>query len=145
VQFPILIGLHRSRLLDTILLIAVILASAAILGFRCSPSIHASLFCAVLLLAMQAWYALTPAIKQIRLERNGEIFIARVGESDFVQAVPKPGAIIHPWLTVVRLQTADARTATLIATVDRKNSENLRRLRMFMRWQANFSEPNDDA
>lgn len=144
-QFPIIIGLRRSPFLDAMLLIAFILACAAILGFQCSPSIRTSLFFAVLLLAIRAWYALTPAIKQIRLERGGEIFIARVGESDFIQAGPKAGAIIHPWLTVIRLQTSDARTATLIATVDRKNSENLRRLRMFMRWQASFSEPNDDA
>ncbi|MGB4063183.1 MAG: hypothetical protein WBK19_05115 [Azonexus sp.] len=144
-QFPIIIGLHRSRLLDAMLLTAVILASAPILGLQCSPSIRTGLFFAVMLLAIQAWYALTPAIKQIRLERSGEVFIARVGESDFIQAMPKPGAIIHPWLTVIRLQTADARTATLIATVDRKNSQNLRRLRMFMRWQASFSEPHDDA
>lgn len=144
-QFPIIIGLHRSRLLDAMLLITVILASAAILYLQRSLPVRTSLLCVVLLLAIQAWYALTPAIKQIRLERSGEIFIARVGESDFVQAMPKPGAIIHPWLIVIRLLTADARTATLIATVNRKNSENLRRLRMFMRWQANFSEPNDDA
>ena len=144
-QFPIIIGLHRSRLLDAMLLITVILASAAILYLQRSLPVRASLLCVVLLLAIQAWYALTPAITQIRLERSGEIFIARVGESDFVQAMPKPGAINHPWLIVIRLLTADARTATLIATVNRKNSENLRRLRMFMRWQANFSEPNGDA
>jgi toxin CptA len=145
VQFPITIGLRRSRFLDVTLLTAVILANAAILGFQCSPSIRACLFFAVLMLAIQAWRTLTPAIKLIRLERSGEIFIARVGENDFVQATPKPGATIHPWLTIVRLTTADARTATLIAAVDRKNSENLRRLRMFMRWQANFSAPTDDA
>lgn len=144
-QFPITIGLHRSRFLDAMLLAAVILANAAILGFQCSLPIQACLFFATWLVAMQAWYALTPAINLIRLERSGEIFIARVGENDFVSAMPKPGAIIHPWLTVIRLETADAQASTLIATVDRKNSENLRRLRMFMRWQASFSEPNDDA
>lgn len=144
-QFPILIGLHRSRFLDAMLLAVVILVSAAILGFQCSLAVQGCLLFAVLLLAIQAWQALTPTIELIRLERSGEIFIARAGESDFVQAVPKPGAIIHPWLTVIRLSTEDARSATLIATVNRKNSENLRRLRMFMRWQASFSEPNDDA
>ncbi len=144
-QFPIIIGLHRSHFLDAMLLIAVNLAGAAILGFQCTLSIRICLFIAVLLLATHAWYAMTPAIKLIRLERGGEIFIERVGENEFVPATPKPGAIIHPYLTVIRLKTADAPTATLIATVDRKNSENLRRLRMFMRWQARFSVPNDDA
>lgn len=144
-QFPITIGLHRSRFLDTILVLAALSATAAILGFPCSPSIRAGLFVAVLVLAIQAWYSLTPTIKAIRLERTGEIFIARVGEGVFVQATPKPGATIHPWLSIIRLMTEDGRTATLIATVNRKNGENLRRLRMFIRWQANFSGPNDDA
>ena len=144
-QFPITIGLHRSRFLDAMFLVVTMLASAAILGFQCSLSMRACLLVAVLFLAIHAWSFLTPTIKAIRLERTGDIFIARVGKSDFVQATPKPGATIHPWLTIIRLTTDDGRTATLIVTVNRKNSENLRRLRMFIRWQANFSGPDDDA
>ncbi|MFZ2972264.1 MAG: hypothetical protein WA049_06465 [Ferribacterium limneticum] len=144
-QFPITIGLHRSRILDAMLLIITMLTNATILGFQCSDSMRAGLLIAVLVLAIQAWYALKPSIKAIRLERNGDIFIERVGEGDFVQAIPKPGATIHPWLSIIRLTTEDGRTSTLIATVNRKNSGNLRRLRMFIRWQANFSGPNDDA
>lgn len=144
-QFPIIIGLHRSRILDAMLLTAVILACAATLSLACAPLLRAGLLFVVLLLTIQAWRALTPVISSIRLERSGEIFVARVGETEFVQATPKPGATIHPWLTIIHLTTADDWTATIIATVDRKNSENLRRLRMFMRWQANFSGASDDA
>jgi toxin CptA len=145
VQFPILIGLHRSRFLDALLLMTVLLASAAIWRFQCSPPMHTALFLAILVLAAFAWRALRPTIKTIRLERNGDIFIVRTGESDFLQAVPKPGATIHPWLTIIRFTTVEEWSATLIATVDSKNAANLRRLRMFMRWQASFSGPNDDA
>ncbi|NTV71738.1 MAG: hypothetical protein HGA71_16520 [Azonexaceae bacterium] len=144
-QFPIIIGLRRSRFLDALLLIVVVLACTAIFGFQCSPAIRAILFLAVQFFAIRALYAFAPEIKQIRLERNGEIFVSRGDESEFVRATPKPGAIIHPWLTVIRFATEDSRTATLIATVDRKSSENLRRLRMFMRWQASFRATNDDA
>jgi toxin CptA len=145
VQFPITIGLHRSRFLDAMLVLAAVLAIAAILSFQCPSSVRVCLVMVVLLMTIQAWRALAPTINSIRLERNGDIFIVRVGETDFVQAHPKPGATIHPWLTIIRLAAADNRPATLLATVNRKNSQNLRCLRMFMRWQANFSELSDDV
>jgi toxin CptA len=145
VQFPIIIGLHRSRFLDVLLALAGLLAMAAILRFPGTLPVRTGLLIVIMLLTAQAWRALTPTIKSIRLERSGEIFIERVGETDFVQALPGPSATIHPWLTIIRLTATDGRPAALIATVDRKNSQNLRRLRMFMRWQAKFSGPDDDA
>ncbi|MBU1365101.1 MAG: hypothetical protein KKE51_14895 [Gammaproteobacteria bacterium] len=144
-QFPIVVGLHRSRFLDVMLLSALILACSAILSFDCASSVQGGLVFVVVLLAIQAWRALTPLIGSIRLERSGEVFVAKAGENEFVQATLKPGATIHPWLTVIRLVTADDCPATIIATVDRENRENLRRLRMFMRWQAKFSGASDDA
>lgn len=56
-----------------------------------------------------------------------------------------PGAIVHPWLTVVRLKTDGGRMCTLIATVDNLEREDFRRLRVFLRWQADFSVRGDDA
>ena len=144
-QFPIIIGLRRSRFLDAMLLIVVILASAAILSFQYSPSIRLGLLFANLALAALAWLSLRPTIKTIKLERNGDVFIMRVGEIGFLRATPRAGATIHPWLSIIRLTTEDGRTATLIATVDSPNRADFRRLRMFMRWQANFSEPTDGA
>lgn len=144
-QFPITIGLHRSRFLDVMVLMTALLASVVIQSVQSTPLIRACLFVAILILATLAWRALTPTIKTIRLERNGDIFIAHVGESDFVQATPKPGATIHPWLTVIRLITADGRSVLLIAAVDSQNKADFRRLRMFMRWQANFNGLSDDA
>jgi len=145
VQFPIIIGLHRSRILDTMLLMTVLLASAASLVFPCSTPIRVGVLLAILILATLAWRALTPTIISVRLERNGDIFVARAGEHEFVQVSPEPGATIHPWLTVIRLSTADGRSDILISAVDSQNRANFRRLRMFMRWQANFSALNDDA
>jgi toxin CptA len=99
----------------------------------------------ILILATVAWRALTPAIKAIRLERNGDIFMLRAGEHDFVQAFPGPGATVHPWLTVIRLNVAEGKSATLIAAADSQSPSDFRRLRMFMRWQANFSALGDAA
>jgi len=145
VQFPIVIGLRRSRILEAGLLIVVILAGAATLGFQCSPSVQTGLLVVNIIVAAWAWLALRPAIKEIKLERSGEISVSRVGESDFRKAILKPRATIHPMLSVIRLATEDGRTATIIATVDSQNRSDFRRLRMFMRWQANFSEPSDDV
>lgn len=144
-QFPITIGLHRSRFIDAIVLMTSLLASAAILGFPRSPLIQAALLLATWSLAMLAWRQLKPTIKAIRLERSGHLFIARPGEAEFLQAEPEPGATVHPWLTVVRLKTDDGLCTTLIAVVDSLKREDFRRLRMFLRWQAKFSAPGDDA
>lgn len=56
-----------------------------------------------------------------------------------------PSAIVHPWLTVVRLKTDGGGMCRLIATVDNLDREDFRRLRVFLRWQADFSVPDDDA
>ena len=53
-QFPMTIGLRRSRILDTVLLIVAMLVSAAILGFQASPSVRASLLVANLIVAVLA-------------------------------------------------------------------------------------------
>lgn len=48
-------------------------------------------------------------------------------------------------MTVVKLKTEEACSKALIATVDSLNRQDFRRLRVFLRWQADFSAPNDDA
>lgn len=144
-QFPINIGLRRSRILDALLLIAALLAGGISLSFQCSMSAHACLFAAILVSATLAWKSLKPSIKILRLERNGDISIARVDDGDFVRAIPMPGATLHPWLSVIRLNIEDSRSCTLIAAPDNLTGTDFRRLRMFMRWQANFSGLGDDA
>lgn len=144
-QFPITIGLHRSRFMDAIVLMMALLATAAIIGFPRAPSIQAVLLLVTWALAILAWRQLKPTIKAIRLERNGHLLIARSGETEFSPAEPEPGATVHPWLTVLRLKTEDGLCTTLIAAVDSLKREDFRLLRMFLRWQAKFSAPGDDA
>jgi toxin CptA len=145
VQFPIIIGLHRSRFMDAAVLMTALLATAAIVGFPRAHSIQAVLLLITWGLAMLAWRQLKPTIMAIRLERNGHLLIARSGETEFLPAEPEPGATVHPWLTVLHLKTEDGFCTTLIAAVDSLKREDFRRLRMFLRWQAKFSVPGDDA
>ena len=144
-QFPITIGLHRSRFLDLGLLFVALLASVAALASPQATTIQFSVCAVIWVAAGLAWRELTPKFSAIRLERSGQVFVALYGKSDFLAAEILPGATVHPWMTVVKLKTEEARSKALIATVDSLNRQNFRRLRVFLRWQAEFSAPNDDA
>jgi toxin CptA len=145
VQFPILIGLHRSRFLDIGVLAVTLVANAVVLVFPLSEVSPWALLPALWIVASIAWQKLSPKLSAIRLERDGRVLIRRVGESEFFVAELLPGVTVHPWLTIVKLKTEAGDAFFLIATVDSINRENFRRFRMFLRWQVNFSAANDDA
>lgn len=144
-QFPIMIGLHRSRFMDLGLLFVALLASVAALAFPQTTTIQFSVCAAIWVAAGLAWRELTPKFSAIRLERSGQVFVALNGKSEFLAAEILPGATVHLWMTVVKLKTEEAGSKALIATVDSLNRQDFRRLRVFLRWQAEFSAPNDDA
>lgn len=144
-QFPITIGLHRSRFLDVGVMLVALLASAATLVFPQSAAIQLLLFSAIWVAAGFAWWQLSPKLSAIRLERSGQVSIAHHGDNEFSAAELLPDATVHPWLTLVRLKIDENNFCTLIATVDTQKRQDFRRLRVFLRWQADFSGPADDA
>ena len=144
-QFPILIGLRRSRFLDLAVLMVALLASAAILWFSGTKPVQLALLFTTWALALLAWRNLKLHFQAIRLERNGHILAARAGQADFSKVEIKPLSTVHPWLTVIRLKTENGRCYTVIVTVDSLLNADFRRLRMFLRWQAHFSVPGDAA
>ena len=144
-QFPITIGLHRSHFLDAVLLLVASCAIGVSLVIRQSIALHAALVIAICLLYGLAWWQLAPKFSAIRLERSGQIFIRDNSENDFVATQLLPGATVHPWLTVTRLKTDDERCHTLIVAVGSINRQDFRRLRVFLRWQADFNVADDDA
>ncbi|WP_428828052.1 protein YgfX [Azonexus sp. IMCC34842] len=144
-QFPITIGLHRSRFLDAALLLAAFSATAAALAFRQSPLVQLAFVMATWLLFGLAWRQMSPKLSAIRLERAGQVSIRGIRESDFLATRLLPGATVHPWLTIIRLVADNGQCHTLIATVDSLNRQDFRRLRVFLRWQADFNVPDDDA
>ncbi len=142
-QFPIVCGLHRSRLLDAGVAIVALLATAAIIAFPGASWLRLLLGVAAWGLAALAWRGLTPAITAIRLERHGEVFVEVPGQAGFCHAPPEPGGIVHPWLTAVRLKTEAGGHIALIVTVDSlAGQDDFRRLRMFLRWQAGLKVPD---
>jgi len=145
VQFPIVIGLHRSRFLGAALVAVAALAGAVTLASPWLPPVRGASFAAIVIVAGLAWQRLAPRLSAIRLEQTGQIFLAATGNSEFVEAELLAGATVHPWLTVIRLKTADQGKYMLIVAVDSMKPEDFRRLRVFLRWRAEFSEPVGDA
>ena len=88
---------------------------------------------------------MSPELSAIRLERAGQISIRGIREKDFLATQLLPGATVHPWLTIIRLKADSGPRHTLIVTVDSLNRRDFRRLRVFLRWQADFNVPDDDA
>ena len=144
-QFPITIGLHRSRFLDLLVLFNALSASAAILLWPQAVGAQWLVLLATWSLAALAWRRLTPRFSVLRLERSGRISVASDSGTQFVAARLLPGASVHPWLTIIRLEMEGGQQSTLIAAVDSLKGDDFRRLRMFLRWQADFNASADDA
>lgn len=142
-QFPITIGLHRSRLLDTLIAVMALFASVSSISFPVSTGYQAALLMMVWLIAALAWHHASSDIRQIRLERNGTLSVRRHLADEFLPVSLQPGGTVHPWLIVLRFREESGNTDKLIATVDRINAQNFRILRVFLRWQAKFSGQRD--
>jgi toxin CptA len=145
VQFPILIGLHRSRFLDIVVFVIAIVASAIVLAVP-QPVISPWAFITTIwTIAAITWQELSPKLSVIRLERDGRLSVRRLGESDFLAAELLPGATVHPWLSVVKIKPATGNACIVIVAADSVNRQKFRRFRVFLRWQADFNAAHDDA
>lgn len=142
-QFPITIGLRRSRFLDRVLVAFALAASGVILAFPKPPAILGALLLAVGVLFLWSWWRLTPSLSAIRLERDGSILAANSGSSEFGQSSLPHRASVHPWLTVFRLELPGGHQHSLVLARDSMASDDYRRLRVFLRWRAQFSAVDD--
>lgn len=139
-QFPIVIGLHRSRILDGALLLLVGLVSAALLAWPAAIEIRlVNLSLAMGLGGLALWKS-KPAFSRVRLERSGLIAACFSGQAEFVALHSFPGAIVHPWGVVLRLRDEQGKNHLLLVTLDSTSRSDFRRLRVFLRWRAKFSE-----
>ena len=142
-QLPITIGLHRSCLLGRLIAVVAILGAATALAFPVMLLLRLALFVLVVLLAMLAWRQNRPSVWALRLERDGSFALAGRGDSDFIAASCLPGATVHPWLTVFRLQTEQGRRYSVVLVPDSLAAADFRRLRVFLRWRAELSSGAD--
>jgi toxin CptA len=144
VQLPITIELHRSRFLDRLLIALALLASGAILAFPKPPVLLAALLLVVGALFLWSWQRLAPTLSALRLERGGNILAAGADHSEFSESSLLPRATVHPWLTVFRLELADGRQHVIVLARDSMVGDDFRRLRVFLRWRAQFSAGDDN-
>lgn len=144
-QLPIIIGLHRSRILDAVLLLAGALAIAVWLLW---PQVFALRLAGVVLILGGLLYLrrqLEPKLGVLKMDRDGAISGAPSVNHELIPLYALPGAIVHPWLTVVRFQDDDARRYVVITTVDSMCPDDFRRFRVFLRWRVKFAEPAGGA
>ena len=137
--------MHRSRFLDMAIALAALLAFLAIVYFPAALAIKVVLIVGLSLIAMLGWNQLTPNYSAIRFDASGEVSACQHHSDSFETLTLLPGATVHHWLTIFRLQNERGQVRTVIATVDSLNAENFRQLRVYLRWLANFSEQDDDA
>ena len=138
-QFPIVVGLRRSRVLT---LATVATALVGILSVSVVPwplVIRIMLGAVTALVAIQVIRALSPRVETLRIDGDGHLTCQATGASGFVPAHLLPGATVHPWLTVLRLAIED--DAWLLVVVPGSVApEEFRRLRVWLRWRAVVSD-----
>lgn len=144
-RFPILIELRRSRFLDVALVLTTLSSSLAVIAFPREMAIQAAMLLALWLAAGLAYRGLSLRATTLRLEQGGSISLRLAGADAFASAEVLPGALVHPWLSVVRLKCADSRNCKVIVAVDSLKQEEFRRLRVFLHWRAAVSAPGDGA
>ena len=144
-QLPITIGLHRSRFIGRVLLIATALAVVAVFFTPLDLEFRLALTACIFVAVLVAWYRLSLPMPVIRLEPDGSIRLFSKLNGEVGAARLLPGVIAHPWLTVFRLRQESGDTVVLIATVDSMTPQDFRRLRIFLRWRASFKPADEDV
>lgn len=143
-QFPISIGLRRSRFVDGALFAVTALALTGVALTPWAPFRLLLVGGATLLAALVAAYSATPRIRTLRIDNDGRISCQMTGRAEFIEMHLLSGATVHPWLTVLRL--ADEQHAYRVILVpDSVAPEDFRRLRVWLRWRLEVSADSDAA
>jgi len=144
VQFPITIGLRRSFLLSTGFVMTHGLA-LLVVWMPDWPAVLSGLISAtILLVAWHGWRAIDLSGWQLRLLSDGHLECQAPADKNFMPVVLLPRATAHPWLTVLRIEQMGKIRAIVVA-LDSAGQEDRRRLRLWLRWRAEFSSVVSDV
>lgn len=143
-QFPITIGLHRSFLLSICMLGFHGIALLAVLCL--SWSVWCLALVAVLLVcsSVWTWRQLEPPLQAVRLHGSGGVDCRLAGENCWQEAEIKPGATVHPLMLVLTMERAE-RPYRLTLAYGSASADELRQLRLFLRWRAVSAVRDDDV
>ncbi len=145
-QLPIHIGLHRSRLLARVSIFIGGLALCFLYFFLRSTAAFAVFSALTLALLAGVFGQSRMPVRALSLKRDGLIEVCLAGETDYCPASVLDGALIHPWLTVFRveIQSMPRRVYSVVLLTDSLSAENFRQLRVFLRWNTlNLSEAGE--
>ena len=136
-QFPIVIGLHRSRFLGSLILVAAFAGSVAIFSWSPPILVRLAVLAAIAGATALAWRRTAPPCSELWLERDGTLAVRYIAGGEFVPVEQLPGGFAHPWLAVVRWRDAAGGVKALTVAVDSAKPADFRRLRLFLRWAGN--------
>lgn len=142
-QFPITIGLHRSFFLIGGYLLAHALALVVVWLPEWPVLVSSGLAALVVVFALMGWRKISPANLHLRLLATGHLECA-VSSDAYAPALLLPGATVHPWLTVLRIEHTGKSRVILVAP-DSASREDRRRLRVWLRWRADFNSSAGDG
>lgn len=131
-QFPIFIGLHRSRVLLFLLFFIYFLAALGVLLVAWPLLLRLALVLVAGFLGISAWRRLRLLPRYLALYGDGRLELGEE-EGRLRQVTLLPGAVLLPWLCVFHYEDEGVvNTFTLLW--DAADQENLRRLRLWLRW-----------
>ena len=133
-QFPIVIGLHRSILLSILLVLMHAVAAACLVVLPWPWLLRGVLLLAV---CCSLGYALrSPGIVGLRLAARDRLECLRAN-GDHVSATVLADSTVFSRLIVLRLRVGEeARVSSLVLLPDQMPAEQFRVLRLWLRWHA---------
>ena len=142
-QFPITIGLHRSRFWRRGLIGLALLAFGLGWFFPVVWPLRLAYWCLVAGLFGLAWRSsgLVGAGHCLRLQATGELYFLQGGQAldDATAVSVLASSVVHPWLSVLHLKAPTGERHNLVLWPDSLNPDDFRRLRVFLRWRLAFS------
>jgi toxin CptA len=145
VQFPITIGLRRSRFQVFFLGVLTLVAVLVCLLAPWSMLVQGALIVSLLLLALGAARRLDNPLLGLLLTKEGRLSVRFRGKDEsYFPVTVLPGTTVHLWLTVLRMQY-EAHPLTLLITPDCLAADDFRRLRVWLKWRAIFGETDGAA
>lgn len=145
-QFPIEIGLRRSFLLDVFVILLVLGAALLTIFYPRGFILQFGLLTLVLVLGWHAWRSLSPPFAALRLYKDGRIEVLLAGANQFTAASLHGNSLVHPLLTVFRLQVPENGCQHVLSlAADSCRGEDFRRLRVCLRWLCPVTPSGEEA
>lgn len=126
------IELKRSVWLKALMLAMVLLAGISIALAHLPGLIRMTLAIGLLSVMVYSIWTMRKPLPGVRIKPDGQIQIS-IANSEWQTAALVPGSFVSPGLSVVRLRTKHA-MHSLVLLPDSATPEELRRLRLSLRW-----------